>query len=102
MTTLDDERARCAAMLPVGAACEACGERDPLALNCDDRMILCAECGAVRSGRTPMEEHHVAGRRYSAVTLWVFANLHRRLTAMQRVRACKWQRSSNNETGEAA
>ena len=48
MISLDDERARCAATLPAGAACEACGEGDPLVLNSDDRMILCAECDAIR------------------------------------------------------
>ena len=54
MIGLDDERARCAATLPAGAACEACGEDDPLVLNSDDRMILCAECDAIARGRSQL------------------------------------------------
>jgi len=99
---LDDERARCAAMLPEGAACEACGEDDPLALNTDDRMILCAECDAIRRGKRPIEEHHVAGRRSSSVAFWVPANLHRRLTAMQRVRAHNRRRQGKDEARKVA
>lgn len=102
MINLDGERARCAAMLPANAACETCGVNDPLVLNSDDRMILCAECDAIRDGRSPMEAHHVAGRRYSAVTLLVPANLHRRLTAMQRVRARNKQWHGTDEAREAA
>jgi hypothetical protein len=102
MMSLDDDRARCAAMLPAGAACEACGVNDPLVLNSDDRMILCAECDAIRDGRSPIEAHHVAGRRHSAVTLLVPANLHRRLTAMQRVRARNKQWQAKDEAREAA
>jgi Zn ribbon nucleic-acid-binding protein len=102
MRSLDDERARCAALLPAGAACEACGEDDSLVLNSDDRMILCAECDAIRNGRSQNEKHHVAGRRYSAVTLLVPANLHRRLTAMQRVRARNRQWHGKDEARKAA
>lgn len=87
MSDLNAERGRRAALLPENASCEDCGEPDPIALNSDERMILCAEHAAIRQGRSAIEEHHVAGRRYSAVTIFVPLNLHRRLTAMQRIRA---------------
>ena len=64
MIRLDDERARCAAMLPPNASCEACLESDPLVLNCDCRMILCAECDAIARGIEPIELHQYGGRRW--------------------------------------
>jgi hypothetical protein len=101
MSELDEERARRAALLPEGASCEVCREPDPLVLNSDERMILCAEHAAIRQARIPIEEHHVAGRRYSAVTIFVPLNLHRRLTAMQRIRARARLRKGKNEAAAA-
>lgn len=89
MMTLDDERARCAAMLPPNAVCEACGENDPLVLNCDCRMILCAECDAIARGVEPFELHHIGGRTLSPITVRLPTNMHRRLTVRQRL----WRRS---------
>jgi hypothetical protein len=99
MIALNAERARRAALLPEGASCEVCGESDSIVLNCDGRMTLCAEHAAIRQGRRSIEEHHVAGRRYSAVTIFVPLNLHRRLTVMQRLRA---RRRLGRGKGEAA
>jgi hypothetical protein len=101
MIDLNAERARRAGLLAENASCEDCPESDPIVLNSDERMILCAEHAAIRQGRSPIEEHHVAGRRYSAVTIVVPLNLHRRLTAMQRIRTRARQRKGKNEAAAA-
>lgn len=101
MIDLHAERTRRAALLPDNASCQDCGESDALVLNCDERMILCAEHAAIRQGRSPIEEHHVAGRRYSAVTILVPLNVHRRLTVAQRLRACATQRKASHDAAAA-
>jgi hypothetical protein len=101
MIDLNAERARRAGLLPEGASCEVCGEVDPIVLNSDERMTLCAEHAAIRQGRSPIEEHHVAGRRYSAVTIFVPLNLHRRLTVLQRLRTRARQQKDKDEATAA-
>ena len=58
MSDLNEERARRAALLPENASCEVCGESDPIVLNSDERMILCA--GMRQSGK--------AGARSKSIT----------------------------------
>lgn len=89
---LDADRARRAATLPIGFACEVCGERDPIALNADVRLPLCGDHDAIHRGLAPVEEHHIAGRHYSDLTITVSVNMHRRLTARQR----RWLRRLKN------
>ena len=83
---LQFERERRALLFPRNARCERCHEDDTLVLVPDDRCILCAECDAIRRGCSPIEEHHLAGRRNGPWCLLAPANMHRRLTAMQRYR----------------
>jgi hypothetical protein len=99
---LTNERARRAKLFPPGARCEDCGESDPIVLDAGNVCnILCAEHSAIRQGKSPMEEHHLAGWRYSAVVVVIPANMHRRLTALQRLRA-QARRKGDHEAKLAA
>ncbi len=82
---LDAERARRAALLPPDAACEACGESDPLVLEADAACVLCADDAALNCRRQPVERHHLAGRPWPIV-LDLTPNWHRILSTLQRAR----------------
>jgi len=79
------------------ARCAECGETYPAALSVRGPEWLCAECLAVRQGRTPVEGHHVFGRRnHNKATMPLRANWHRGMTDEQR----DWSRDERrNEQG---
>lgn len=82
---LDAERRRRATLLPPNAACEACGESDPLLLDGDLAMVLCADDAAIDQRRESVERHHLGRRRWSIV-LDLTPNWHRIVSTLQRVR----------------
>jgi hypothetical protein len=45
--------------------------------------VLCAEHAAARDGRSPNEDHHIAGRRNRGATALITANSHAALTFLQ-------------------
>jgi hypothetical protein len=57
----------------------ACGETRPEALVKGSSPRVCAECSRKMKGHTIMDDHHVAGRRNSPITVPVPANDHRAL-----------------------
>ena len=79
---LDAERARRAGLLPPGATCEACGEDDPLLLDGDAALVLCADDAAIDQRREMAEQHHLARRGWDIV-LDLTPNWHRVITALQ-------------------
>jgi hypothetical protein len=85
MTDLDTARERRKTLFPAGSFCEDCEEHDPLVLIPDIRNVLCGDCRAIRDGLAPIEKHHIAGKRYSSLVVPVSVNMHRRLTALQRL-----------------
>ncbi len=64
--------------------CRRCGESDPDTLQGIHPDITCYECAARQSGRLGSEQHHVAGRHNSPVTVAIPGNDHRVLSGMQR------------------
>ncbi len=66
------------------ARCAECGETYPAALSGGGPEWLCAECLAVRQGRTTVEGHHVLGHRNHPATMRLRANWHRGMTDEQR------------------
>jgi hypothetical protein len=62
----------------------ACGESRPEALITGSSPIRCYECDRKRRGKATVEQHHVAGKSNSPVTIPIPANDHRaRLSADQ-------------------
>jgi hypothetical protein len=60
-----------------------CTEDDPRALTGAEPSVLCAEHAAARDGRSPSEDHHIAGRRNHGATAPIPANSHAALTFLQ-------------------
>jgi hypothetical protein len=63
--------------------CKMCGESDPAALTRRPPNILCYECQAKQSGRSPIEQHHPAGRNNDSFTVPIPTNDHRVLSDRQ-------------------
>ena len=82
---LEAERHRRTGLLPPDAQCEVCGEADPLVLEADASILLCADHAAVASGREPVEEHHLAGRPW-LIVLNLTSNWHRIVSTLQRAK----------------
>lgn len=57
--------------------CVSCGEDRVLALEQKSIPRLCTECRAKTEGKTTMNEHHIAGRSNSDITISIRANDHR-------------------------
>ncbi len=62
----------------------ACGEARPEALIAGSNPTICNACEGKRRGRTTFDDHHVAGKANSPVTIPVWVNDHRaRLSVAQ-------------------
>lgn len=76
----DVRRARKERRFGPDARCALCGESDLVALV---RRDLCYACQAHQAGKPDVEQHHVAGRHNSDVTVPLPANEHRMASDMQ-------------------
>src|SRR5712664_819260 len=63
--------------------CELCGESHASALTGSTPNIICSECQAKKSERSPIEQHHPAGRNNDEHTIPIPANNHRILSDRQ-------------------
>jgi hypothetical protein len=63
--------------------CTKCGESDPSALTGVAPEIICYECQAKASNRSPIERHHPAGRNNDPFTVPIPGNDHRILSDLQ-------------------
>jgi hypothetical protein len=76
--------------------CVKCGESDPSALTGVAPEIICYECQAKASERSPIERHHPAGRNNDPFTIPIPGNDHRVLSDLQK----DWpQETLRNPTG---
>ena len=65
--------------------CAKCGETDPSCLIRNRTKIICYECSSIDSGRSPIEDHHPAGKKNDHFTVPVPGNDHRILSEFQRI-----------------
>jgi hypothetical protein len=63
-----------------------CGEQNPAVLIAGSRPKVCFECKSRGDGKNTTEEHHVAGRANSSITISIPLNIHRLLSIDQ----CDW------------
>ena len=61
----------------IGRECAFCGENRAAALISGSTPLICAECQRRRSGRSALDDHHVAGKANHPLTLPISANDHR-------------------------
>jgi hypothetical protein len=59
------------------ACCSSCGEKRPEALIPNIKPTTCAACQGAASGRSPIDNHHFAGRANSPTTIPIPVNDHR-------------------------
>ena len=72
-------------VLGIYRECYLCGESRPLALERNSHPRICTECKRKSQEKTPMDNHHPAGKANSPITITVPANDHRaRLSEDQR------------------
>ena len=60
----------------------ACGETRPEMLLAQSRPVVCAACDRVARGKSPYDQHHVAGKANSPVTITVPVNDHRAILSV--------------------
>ena len=59
------------------AQCHVCGESRPEALIAGSNPVICAGCDRKQRGKTALDNHHVAGKSNSPVTIPIPVNDHR-------------------------
>jgi hypothetical protein len=64
--------------------CANCGENDPATLTGRAPDIICYECQAKASNRSPIERHHPAGQNNDPFTVPIPGNDHRILSDLQK------------------
>src|SRR5258708_35046482 len=60
----------------VNRAC-VCGETRPEAFETKSKPIMCAACNRIKGGQTNMDNHHIAGKANSPITMGIPVNDHR-------------------------
>jgi hypothetical protein len=70
-----------------------CGETNPHALTGQEPNVICFNCKAVREGRAPYEDDHVAGWHNDPTTVRLSINDHRVKSDMERDRPDKTLRN---------
>jgi hypothetical protein len=82
----------------LNARCHSCGETRPEALIRRSKPMRCAECQRKAEGQSAVDQHHVAGRNNSPVTIPIPVNDHR---AELSVAQMDWSRNvRENPTGD--
>ena len=64
--------------------CTNCGENNPVTLTGRSPNIICYECQAKASNRSPIERHHPAGQNNDQFTIPIPGNDHRILSDFQK------------------
>jgi hypothetical protein len=72
-----ERESRAARRVGHGSRCSKCGEDRPLALIPGSKPVICAACQREKSGMSPYDDHHPAGKANSPVTVPVLTNDHR-------------------------
>jgi hypothetical protein len=73
----DRRKAKAARSLGVGSRCHLCPETRAEALIPNTSPMICAQCQRKKKGKTPMDQHHIAGKSNSPITTSIPVNDHR-------------------------